>query len=491
MVTDNSQPKRSETTNLPQEAPKLFISYSWTNSSHVDWVLQLATDLKNHGVDVVIDRWHLREGQDAHSFMEKMVRSDDISKVALVCDRKYVERANLREGGVGIESQIVTSHLYGDVNQTKVVGIITESTEEGDPTLPIFLQNRIFIDFRDSRVYTENLQQLVRWAYNKPLFLEPKVGPRPAFLDEQVQFEPVRLSTPARLGHSSSESTEIASFLTEMIEKRSDFTVEMSEEESNDETVYRSIKSLGAIISQVINRFDEVLITRELSQFEIDSTIGYFEAIFSNYEKGKTSWSSDTTRFYGQFLFTSIISRCIRLRSFRSAQAIISSSLVKLQYGGFTAEDRPLNSLNRYLESLESRNKRLKLNRASLHSDLIKEMCETTKIDFVDYVQTDLILFFALSQWEARKLWWPDSLLYAADAHGALPWFVRAKKAPFRDKLMPLLGIAGPSDIDSIFERMDRGEIPSVKWQSAFSTANLRELANLDEIRASYVNCAV
>jgi hypothetical protein len=51
----------------------------------------------------------LREGQDAHSFMEQSVRGDEINKTILVCDRKYVERANKREGGVGAESQVVTA----------------------------------------------------------------------------------------------------------------------------------------------------------------------------------------------------------------------------------------------------------------------------------------------------------------------------------------------------------------------------------------------
>ena len=53
--------------------PKLFISYSWTDKNHEEWVLELAKDLCNNGVDVILDKWHLKEGQDAAVFMEKMV----------------------------------------------------------------------------------------------------------------------------------------------------------------------------------------------------------------------------------------------------------------------------------------------------------------------------------------------------------------------------------------------------------------------------------
>ena len=51
--------------------PKLFTSYSWTNQDHEKLVINLATELVENGVDVILDKWHLKEGQDAHSFMEK------------------------------------------------------------------------------------------------------------------------------------------------------------------------------------------------------------------------------------------------------------------------------------------------------------------------------------------------------------------------------------------------------------------------------------
>lgn len=41
--------------------PKIFISYSWGSS---ELVLELAQRLVAHGVDVVLDKWDLKEGQD-------------------------------------------------------------------------------------------------------------------------------------------------------------------------------------------------------------------------------------------------------------------------------------------------------------------------------------------------------------------------------------------------------------------------------------------
>ena len=50
--------------------PKIFISYSWSSDA---LVLELANRLVFHGVDVVLDKWDLKEGNDKYEFMETSV----------------------------------------------------------------------------------------------------------------------------------------------------------------------------------------------------------------------------------------------------------------------------------------------------------------------------------------------------------------------------------------------------------------------------------
>ena len=54
---------------------------------HQKWVLDLATQLRENGVDVTVDKWDLKEGHDAIKFMEKMVTDPEIKKVIVVLDR--------------------------------------------------------------------------------------------------------------------------------------------------------------------------------------------------------------------------------------------------------------------------------------------------------------------------------------------------------------------------------------------------------------------
>lgn len=64
--------------------PKVFISYSWSSSGHQEFVRGLADRLISDGVNVVLDQYDLKEGQDKIPFMEKMVVDETITHVLLL-----------------------------------------------------------------------------------------------------------------------------------------------------------------------------------------------------------------------------------------------------------------------------------------------------------------------------------------------------------------------------------------------------------------------
>ena len=77
-------------------APQVFISYSHDSEAHKAWVLGLATDLRNNGVDATVDQWDLALGQDTAAFMHRGVTQS--TRVILVCTDAYLMKA---EGGMG------------------------------------------------------------------------------------------------------------------------------------------------------------------------------------------------------------------------------------------------------------------------------------------------------------------------------------------------------------------------------------------------------
>jgi hypothetical protein len=166
-------------------APKLFISYSWSDVEHEQWVVNLATELRESGVDVILDKWDLKEGHDTFVFMEKMVTDPEIKKVAIICDEKYATKADGREGGVGTETQIISKEVYEKQDQEKFVAIVCKKNSDGKPFLPTYYKSRIYIDLSEADIYSENFERLLRWIFDKPLNVKPELGNAPSFLSEE------------------------------------------------------------------------------------------------------------------------------------------------------------------------------------------------------------------------------------------------------------------------------------------------------------------
>ncbi len=118
----------SDATSSP---PKVFISYSWTNDEHVEWVVGLGERLMNDGIRVILDQWDLQDGQDLNSFMEQMVNDPEIQRVSIVSDATYAAKADGRKGGVGTETQIISKEVYDSVEQTKFVPLLRERDNAG------------------------------------------------------------------------------------------------------------------------------------------------------------------------------------------------------------------------------------------------------------------------------------------------------------------------------------------------------------------------
>ena len=55
------------------EHPKVFISYAWGPEDYRLKVRSFATDLMENGIDVLLDQWSLKEGNDTYAFMEQSV----------------------------------------------------------------------------------------------------------------------------------------------------------------------------------------------------------------------------------------------------------------------------------------------------------------------------------------------------------------------------------------------------------------------------------
>lgn len=102
--------------------PTAFISYSWDNDSHKEWVRDLSTRLRSDGVNVVLDQWDSIPGDQLPEFMEKSIRENDY--VVIICTQNYKNKSDKREGGVGYEGDIITAELFSYGNNRKFIPIL-------------------------------------------------------------------------------------------------------------------------------------------------------------------------------------------------------------------------------------------------------------------------------------------------------------------------------------------------------------------------------
>lgn len=154
--------------------PKAFISYSHDNLLHKQWVLMLATRLRESGVDAILDLWELQPGADLPAFMEKNLVSSD--HVIMVCTDNYVTKANAGTGGVGYEKMIVTADLVKSIDSTKVIPIVRQS---GTNNIPTFLRSKLYLDFSLEDQFEFGFDELTRTLHKAPLFVKPAVGNNP------------------------------------------------------------------------------------------------------------------------------------------------------------------------------------------------------------------------------------------------------------------------------------------------------------------------
>ncbi|MFC5049387.1 toll/interleukin-1 receptor domain-containing protein [Rubritalea spongiae] len=189
-------------------APLVLISYSHDSDEHKNWVRELATRLRQLGVDVLLDQWELGLGDDIPKFMERGVSNS--KRVLMVCTEAYNRKADDGKGGVGYEAMIVTGELVADLGTRKFIPITRQSAET--KVLPKCLSTRYYIDFSKDNSFEEKLEELARELHSAQVFKKPELGTNP-FTTKSDQASPsVAISNEEVLdnNHSPLETYETA-----------------------------------------------------------------------------------------------------------------------------------------------------------------------------------------------------------------------------------------------------------------------------------------
>lgn len=123
-------------------AKKIFISYSWDNNEHKEWVNNLAEKLKGEGFDIYLDQC-LNIGSNLNNFMNNIPLECD--KILVICTPNYTNKANNYSDGVGRETRVFEI----EENFKKVIPILRRGEKWDSSCIPSYLLSKKGIDMRD------------------------------------------------------------------------------------------------------------------------------------------------------------------------------------------------------------------------------------------------------------------------------------------------------------------------------------------------------
>lgn len=423
--------------------------------------------------------------------MEKMVTDPTVKKVAMICDEAYASRADGRSGGVGTETQIISREVYEDQEQSKFVAIIPNRDENGKAFLPTYYKSRIYIDLSEPDKYTDNYEKLLRWVYDKPLYTRPQIGAKPSFLEESDSISLGTTTSQKRALSAIKESKPFASGALD--EYLNTFSANLER--------FRLVDVDGefddALISNIENflpyRNEYISLIFAISQYapnedNIHKIHRFFESLIPYMDKPShiTSWREsdfDNFKFIVHELFLYTIAILLKNEQFELTGKLLSQQYYiegKVQYGQPAMFEYHI--FREYLRSLDYRNQRLKLNRLSVHADLLKERSKTLGIEFKHLMQADFLLFVRsdLHKESYYQRWFPDTLVYLGHFNNPFEMFARSSSKSYFEQVKFALGINDISDLERLLEIYDSDSQSVPRW--SFESFSPRALLGFEHL---------
>lgn len=483
------------------DSTKTFISYSWSTPEHEEWVLRLATQLVENGVDVILDKWHLREGDDSTAFMEKMVTDPEVTKVMMICDKAYAEKADKRKKGVGTETQIISPEVYSRVeNNTKFVAIIREKDESGNPYVPTYLKNRIFIDLSNDDAETHNFEQLIRWIFDRPLHKRPELGKTPSYLLEDSSAvlgtgSKHRLALEAIKHNKSTSAGLLSDYFEVFAENLANLAIAPEQEENFADAIVAGIESSTPYRDELIDLF--TAIGRYSNQPEIYREIHrFFELLLpliGSKPLNKERWiegENDNLRFFVHEAFLYLIAVLVKTEKFQEVsdlltQTYFSQQLAQLE--GLQSGAFDYSSFNRYF--LHPHFKAAGYNnRRSAEAEFLRSRATRRDISFEDLMQADFLLYLYsvlhLDGIWAEFAWYPFTNAFTNYRAQPFEIFARARSTKYFERLKTVLSVESKDALIAIVEKSktDDGFVPKFGFGHRLA---LEKLANLEKIAST------
>jgi len=463
-------------------SPRVFISYSWSSPGHQDRIRQWAEQLASDGVDVILDIWDLKEGDDKYAFMEKMATDETVTHVLVFSDSEYAAKADARKAGVGTESQIISREVYSKVKQSKFIPIVCELDESGKPCLPTFLKSRIWIDFSSPQAVNDNWEKLIRFLYGKPAYEKPTLGKPPTYVTTDV-------TAPASPAIAKFRALEQAILQGKrgLRRYRQDFldacytyadALRIRERPNIENMGERVLQDCGKLKLVRDHLIDWVLLESEADPSEDfgDALIAMLERLLELKSRPPelNPWNDawfEAHRVFVYETFLYIVAALLKSEAFDILHLVFTSHYLLPEteaYGPkrFVTFDA-FYGYSETLQVLAPEGRKL----LAPAAELIRRQADRTDIHFADVMQAELLVLMMAFITDDVK-WYPQTLHYSSRS-GGFPFFIRAAQHRHFKNLARITGI---HTADELRESVKRGQ------ERLLSNRPFWEIMNMDSL---------
>ena len=478
---------------------KAFISYSWTSDDHAQWVLDLAKRLEGDGLEIILDRWDLKPGQDQYQFMEQMVGDTTVRKVLMICDRRYAERANGRQGGVGDETQIITPKVYRETQQTKFLPVIAERDPDGNPYKPDYLTARIHIDLSDPLTFEQGYEDLIRDIAGKPLHVRPPRGKLPSFLQEEGGKQlptAYKLSTfrAALIANKPISAGLAEDYLDQLVKEMEQFNLQRCGAEglSLTENIHRCLDAALPLRDEYIEFL--ILVSRYGTDPRLFSTLPSFfkktlPFILSavSYDASLDPGSYEAYRLFVPELFLYTVAALLKREQYEAVNDILARRYYD-KSGQSSSRVLPGNyaMFEPYLPTLEEGPRPLSFSRPKPTAQFLRARATRADITASDLVNADYVLYVrGLLNPEPSDAYsgsWTPRLHLYFNENGPMPFFMDAQSRNVFGRAKVVLNVQDKHDLLQKFEAAVAREDPSRRRLEQTPLSRERVLMGVDEL---------
>lgn len=478
--------------------PKVFISYSWAQNK--ERVLNLADRLLSDGVEVVIDEYDFKEGNDKFAFMERCVVDPAIEKVLVICDRSYTEKSDKREGGVGDEITVMSPKIYGKAKQEKYIPIVFDKDEAGNPYLPALLASRKYIDMSDASVFEDGYSTLLHNLYDEPLRRKPALGKAPEWLVNPLSINTAKIEASIqRFQQSSLSSLQSGVSFQRSISEFTRMLVMLEGEDAKDLDELALIDRTKPVRDTFLRFLDAYLAGGRVDGVTIAAGVEQLYCSVPDRHIGLGDRRGDVMECYQFFweLVICITALLLRYRLFAMLHEFLTYRycLHEMRFPENGVESRDITYFRQYFRGLEELHKvrQPDSRKITYTGELLYQRKPVVGLKDLDLIEADVFIsqfVFAFYEGEVSDLlvlfssnWFPVSYVYRG--YGKQSVWSRLVSRRYCHDLAPLFGAKTIEELKAKLQHADevRKGISSWRHMSAFDAPpSISYSINFDEI---------